>query len=237
MTIHCDIVDKSTRGSVYDWDKIAHAIQTQVRFDVAQAWGIGNASTVQVRDTPAPGHWPVYLFDDSDVAGALGYHETDPNHPTLPTGKVFVKTDEKYGLAPSVTMSHEIVEIIGDPWAANAIQATASEWWALELCDPVEADALGYTLEGVLLSDFVLPAWFFGGPGPYSYARRVSRWRTLTRGGYQAKWSQSTGWIQQTADAAPGVTSRAVTMPRNFDRRIDTYMSTLMPVEPATEGA
>jgi hypothetical protein len=173
MTIHVDLIDKSTRGSAYDWQKIAHAIQTQVRYDVAPAWGIGNSSTVKVVDAPVPGHWPVYLFDDSDEPGALGYHETDADHPTLPVGKVFVKTDEKYGLAPSVTLSHEILEIIGDPWAANAIQATASEWWAVELCDPVEADRDGYSLEGVLLSDFVLPAWFFGGPGPYTYAKRV----------------------------------------------------------------
>jgi hypothetical protein len=231
MTIHVDLIDRSTRGSAYDWERIAHALQTQVRLHVAQAWGIGNSSTVRVMDTPVPGHWPVAILDDSDIQGALGYHETDPGNPVLPVGKVFVKTDERYGLAPSVTLSHEVLEIIGDPWAANAIQATASEWWAMELCDPVEADRDGYSLEGVLLSDFVLPAWFFGGPGPYTYAKRVSRPRTLRPGGYQAKWSQSTGWTEDMAQPAPGATSRAVTMARNFDRRLNTFLSTLLPVE------
>lgn len=234
MTIHIDLIDKTTLGSKYDWDKIGHAIQTQVRYDVAGPWGVGNSIFIQTRTSPAAGHWPVYLVDESDVEGALGYHETDPNHPTVPVGYVGVKTDEKYGLSPSVTLSHEVLEMVGDPWAANGMQATSSEWWAVELCDPVEADADGYVLEGVMLSDFVLPAWFFGGPGPYTYCKRVSRPRTLRPGGYQAKWSQSTGWTQDVARSADGVTSRYETMGkhgRNFERRLNTYLSTLLPVE------
>src|SRR2546430_17094881 len=32
--------------------------------------------------------------------------------------------------------------------------------YALEVCDSVEADNLGYFIDGVLVSDFVTPAWF-----------------------------------------------------------------------------
>lgn len=215
MTIHIDLIDQGTRGSAYDWQKIAHACQTQVRYDVAQAWGVGNSCTVTVRSKPLARHWPVYILDDSDVDGALGYHETDPNSPVLPIGKVFVKTDEKYGLSPSVTLSHEICEIIGDPMAQSAFQATATQWWAIELCDPCEADALGYELEGVMLSDFVLPAWFYGGPGPYTYRNTIPKARTLAKGGYQAYFDTRTGqWTQTTAQSEPGVTSRAETLGR-----------------------
>jgi len=213
VTIHVDIVDQSSRGGFYDWEKIAHACQTQIRFNVAGPWGIGNAATVRVVDKPVPGHWPVYILDDSDVDGALGYHDTDPNNPILPIGKVFVKTDEKYGLEPSVTLSHEIVEIIGDPMAQYTFQATATQFWVVELCDAVEADALGYEVEGVLVSDFVLPQWFYGGPGPYSYRRSVTNSRQLARGGYQAYFDVAARrWTQITANSAPGTTSRAVTM-------------------------
>ena len=221
MTIHVDIIDKLTAGSRYDWAKIAHAIQTQVREDVAPVWGVGNSSMIQVRTAPVPGHWPLYIFDTSDEAGALGYHETDPANPTQPIGKAFVKTDEQYGLAVSVTISHEVVEMIGDPWALSTVQcnpANAAEFWALELGDPVEADRDGYALEGVMLSDFVTPAYFFGGPGPYDYCKRLTKPRTLRPGGYQAFWNGRT-WTQRTASAAPGVTSRAWTMGRNKTRR------------------
>lgn len=229
MTIHIDVIDQSGTSGRYDWPKIVHACQMQVRLHVAQAWGMGNSAMIEMRDAPVPGHWPVYLLGNSDVQGALGYHETDADY--RPVGKIFVLTDEHYGLAPSVTLSHEICEIIGDPWADAGIQMTTSEWWARELCDPVEADGDGYLYDGVLLSDFVFPAWFSGRAGPYTYAKRVSKPRTLRPGGYQAKWSQSTGWIQQTADAAPGVTSRALTMPRNLGRQLDLLATTLLPVE------
>lgn len=220
MTVKVDIIDQSTRGSAYDWDKIAHAIQTQIRYDVAQAWGIGNSAAVKVKDKLTPGHWPVYILDDSDVDGALGYHETDTNNPVLPVGKVFVKTDEKYGLLPSVTLSHEIVEIFGDPMAQYTFQATATQFWAVELCDPVEADALGYELEGVQLSDFVTPAWFYGGPGPYSYKKNVDKPRKLTHGGYQAYYDTvKKAWTQITAQSVGEIISRAQTMCRVEDKR------------------
>jgi hypothetical protein len=213
MTIHIDIVDQSTFGSRYDWDKIGHAVQSQIRYDVSGPWGIGNAATVKVVDKPAAGHWPVYLMDDSDVPGALGYHEVDYTG-VLPVGKVFVATDRKYGLEPSVTLSHECVEIVGDPMAQACFQATATQFWVQELCDAVEADRLGYELDGVLLSDFVLPSWFYADTAKrYSFRGNVTKPRTLAPGGYQAYFDITTRtWKQITAQAAPGVTSRAQTL-------------------------
>jgi hypothetical protein len=216
MTIHIDIVDQSSYGRQYDYEKWAHAIQGQIRYQVAGPWGIGNAATVRVVDRPAAGHWPVFMLDDSDVDGALGYHTTDDNNPILPIGKVFVGTDRKYGLEPSVTLSHECVEIIGDPMGQYTFQATATQFWVVELCDAVEADRLGYEFEGVLLSDFVLPQWFYGGPGPYSFRRSVGRSRMLAPGGYQAYFDVvSRTWKQTTAQTAPGAVSRAYTMGRH----------------------
>lgn len=216
MTINIDIIDQSTRGSAYDWQRIAAALQEQVRSHVSGPWGMGNSATVRVRTKPLRGHWPVYLLDDSDIAGALGYHETDPGSPILPIGKVFVKTDEKYGLEPSVTLSHEVVEIIGDPMAQLTFQATATQFWALELCDPCEADALAYEtpkFPGVLLSDFVLPQWFFGGPGPFTYRQTIPTFRTLAKGGYQAYMDTKTGkWTMVNARSEMMKISRSRTM-------------------------
>jgi hypothetical protein len=92
MTVHIDIIDQSGTSSRYDWPKIVHACQQQVRLHVAQAWGMGNSAMIELRAAPVPGHWPVYLLGNSDVQGALGYHETDADY--RPVGKIFVLTDE-----------------------------------------------------------------------------------------------------------------------------------------------
>jgi hypothetical protein len=232
VTIHIDVIDQSGSSGRYDWPKIVHACEMQVRLHVAQAWGMGNSAMIEMRSAPVSGHWPVYLLKNADeVPDALGWHETDASY--RPVGYVGVETDEKYGLSPSVTLSHEVCEIIGDPWADASIQVSSSEFWARELCDPVEADRDGYEYDGVLLSDFVFPSWFsLQGQAPYTYARRVTRPRVLRPGGYQAKWSQSTGWLTQATPPAPGAqVSRSKTMARNFTRSLDSYMSTLLPVE------
>lgn len=223
MTQHYDVIVTYDDGE--DWDKIAHAIQGQLRYHVAGPWKTANDAFVAVRDAPVAGHMPVYILDKSDVDGALGYHDVDPTNPTLPIGKVFAGTDKQYGLSASVTASHEIMEMAGDLWCLASMQcnpANPAEFWAQELGDPVEADADGYEYQGVLLSDFVYPAYFVGtgaaSDGRYDYAQRLTKPRTLRPGGYQAYWNGRT-WTQRTAQSEPGVTSRAFTMHRNRTRR------------------
>jgi hypothetical protein len=210
-------------------EPISAAIQRQAREHFAPAYGTDSQCAVVVgtAGVKSPGDWPVYIYDDSDQAGALGYHQDIKG---VPTGKVFAKTDLHYGLSVSVTLSHEILEMLGDPFAATAVQFSTSTWAAFEVCDAVEADVLGYTIDGVLVSDFVLPAWFVGGAGPYSFKRHVTRPRTLAKGGYIGLWSQSTGWTQQVAKR-DGVTSRSETMGRHFERACASYEMALLDVE------
>jgi hypothetical protein len=65
----------------------------------------------------------------------------------------------------SVTASHEALEIFGDPQAGYWAQMTTGALVALELCDPVEAEAYSITV-GILrpvkvaVSNFVLPTYF-----------------------------------------------------------------------------
>jgi len=40
------------------------------------------------------------------------------------------------------------------------IQSMIPEIHALEACDAVESDKLGYEIDGVMVSDFITPAWF-----------------------------------------------------------------------------
>jgi len=49
------------------------------------------------------------ILDDSDQAGALGYHDLTSDG--LPIGKVFAASDLKAGTSWTVTASHELLEM------------------------------------------------------------------------------------------------------------------------------
>src|SRR5258708_24239792 len=90
------------------------ALQTQVHRDFAPIWGIdADVSFVPSGSNPNPGLWWLTVLDDSDQAGALGYHDiTDQG---LPLGKGFAGTDLKYSKQWTVTASHELLEMLADP--------------------------------------------------------------------------------------------------------------------------
>ncbi len=96
--------------------------------------------------------------DNPDQAGALGYHELTSRG--TPLGKVFAGLDLRSGVSWTVTLSHELLEMLADPWINWCAQGTDGKIYALEVCDAVESDKLGYEIDGVMVSDFITPAWF-----------------------------------------------------------------------------
>src|SRR5271154_5664829 len=90
------------------------ALQQQVSTDFASVWGIdADLSFIDSQSTPGPGQWWLVILDNSDQAGALGYHDlTDEG---LPLGKVFAQTDLEYNELWTVTASHELLEMLVDP--------------------------------------------------------------------------------------------------------------------------
>lgn len=174
------------------------AVEKQVLDHFGPAWHIGaHFEFYGVGKTAPAGRWVVALLGSSDQAGALGYHDLTPDG--LPLGKVFAATDREYGSSVSVTLSHEVLEMLADPWIALAAQGADGRFYAWEVGDPVEDDSLGYEIDGVLVSAFVTPAWFGTGPGPLSYPDgRVSQPLTLAAGGYMSVFDPSSGqgWTQ-----------------------------------------
>src|SRR5260370_14436911 len=58
--------------------------------------------------------------------------------------------------------------------------------YAYEVCDPCEADANGYQIDGVLVSDFVTPTWFQPTPqpgGPFDFQEKIPKPLGLLPGG------------------------------------------------------
>jgi hypothetical protein len=143
---------------------------------------------VQVRahqqgDHLESGWWKVYLLDDADTAGALGYHDEDEHG--VPYGKVFTKISLQYGSVSSV-LSHEVIELFLDPPCNRfAIDFNTGVLYAVEGGDPVENDS--YDAGGIEVSNFIMPAWFDLTPQAgdhFDWLGKLTAPFTMTKGGY-----------------------------------------------------
>jgi hypothetical protein len=108
----------------------------------------------------------IYLWDDESVGDALGYH--DENHKGIPYGFVFPKISERAGEDWTVTLSHEALELIADADANLFVQGPhpteprRNVFFWYEVCDAVQAET--YKIDGVELSNFLLPMYFTRAP-------------------------------------------------------------------------
>ncbi len=230
-------INLSTSLSQASAQQIVSALAIQVAQDFAPAWG-RNALLYLApagQKVPTPGYWTIGFFDNSDQAGALGYHDITAEG--LPLGKIFVETTLSAGDLVSVTASHETLEMLADP----DINLTAefddpmgapAKFYAYEVCDACEDDGFGYLINGVTVSDFVFPAYFeqFQSTNPgaqFDHRKHVSEPFSILSGGYMGVLDLSNlgaGWQQVTADLAPNPKSRAHVGSRRERRRTPRHM-------------
>ena len=162
-----------THGLLSDAEVIAaiRAINRQINEDFMPYWNIGGTlrlegcSTDELEvDNPQDlqGEAIVYIWDKSDVPNALGYHEA--NFRGIPYGFVFVDIATEVGENWTVTFSHEVLELLGDRQANSLIRGPhprdkrrkVYHWH--EMCDAVQDET--YEIDGVEVSNFVLPLYF-----------------------------------------------------------------------------
>jgi hypothetical protein len=80
-----------------------------------------------------------------------------------------------------------------------------SKIYALEVCDAVESDELGYKIDDVLVSDFVTPAWFEPTETDrLDFRHHVAKELELARGGYISTFDPSSGWTQVNSKGEAG---------------------------------
>jgi hypothetical protein len=188
------------------------ALQAQVTEDWLPHWP-GRGATlhfVGLREAVPAGTAFIDLLDTTDVPGAGGYHDLSGK---VPYGKVFVADAMQYGEAWTVDLSHELLEMLGDPDVNTILPIPHTSWHCYrEVCDAVEADQYGYTKPrwpDVLLSDFCYPAYFKGGPGPYDAMRHLSGPAPrLLSGGYLGIELPDGQWTQIVKRRADGMLSR-----------------------------
>jgi hypothetical protein len=230
MSIQISVINSSTVLSDSDVSAAVPALQKQVTNDFYPAWGVDAELTfVSSAGDPAPGSWWLVILDDSDQANALGYHDITADG--LPLGKVFAGSDMKFGSSWTVTASHELLEMLGDPdinlTAFVQTSDTAGTLYAYEVCDACEADHYGYKIDGVDVSDFVFPAWFESFRKSHStqfdQKKHVHKPFHLLSGGYIGVFdvSSGSGWHSLMAEKEmASVFSRGAVGSRRERRRV-----------------
>lgn len=201
------VTNNSTVISDEDVQHIVAAMQHQISYHFKPYWDSG-ANLKWAGKKPIDGTWEIAFLDDSDQAGALGYHDFDPSH--YPVAKVFAGTDLQYGYNPGVTASHEALEMLADPYINLAAQTSNTEFYGYEVGDPVEADTDGYTINvarrgapaiDVLVTNFILPRWFVpesptDGTYKFDYRGILTQPLEVRDGGYVSIFTSGEGWGQ-----------------------------------------
>ncbi len=174
-------------------------------------------------EQPVANYWKLWLMDNSDDAGALGYHD-DPGG--VPEARVFVEDDIRYSSEISVTISHELMEMLADPTTTRMGPTIGGAQYIVEVCDAVEADEDGYPKLGVQVSDFVLPAYYgfraWGVPlsAPYDFRGLLTASCPALRPGGYIMFLENGVWTNKMARYADGSLSHRAIRPlgRTFRR-------------------
>jgi len=145
------IVNSSTLVTDNEGNLIVKALNVLLP-EFCKDWNISPTLTTYVprgKTTTIPRK--IFLFDDADIEGVLGYHDLSSN---VPYGKCFAQTVLSEGgvilyspnhKVPTVAevVCHEVFELLVNPYC--------NEWWdigdsrilyAKEPCDPVQSNAL-----------------------------------------------------------------------------------------------
>ncbi|MBZ5552809.1 MAG: hypothetical protein LAO21_08830 [Acidobacteriia bacterium] len=165
-----------TNGQIPDEEiqRVVQAINRQIAGDFEPYWSLGARLRLEGRSGKRPskvdladmrGDAVLYLWNGADVSDALGYHDT--NNRGIPYGFVFTQLSKELEENWTVTLSHEALELIADPEANLLVQGphpahphrAVFHWY--EMSDAVQGDT--YKIDGVEVSNFVLPLYFTGG--------------------------------------------------------------------------
>jgi len=113
-----------------------------------------------------------------------------------------------------LTACHEILEMLANPFGNRVIAGDSPKSdqgrveFLVEVCDPSEAAEFGYTVNGVLVSDFYTPNYFdpIQAPGVrYSFTGALTEPRQVVAGGYLS-WHEpvsTTGFSSSCSALSP----------------------------------
>ena len=171
------VVNRSRTLADADLQKAVRAINRQLEEDFYPHWqfgaqlrldSAGRVPTQRDRKIALPtlpgrrGDAVIYIVDKPTMAATEGYH--DDNNADVPFGFVFLKACGEGADDWTVALSHEAIELVGDPLSNLLVQGPYPKdrrhlvFHQFELCDAVSGEY--YEIEGVKVQNFVLPGWF-----------------------------------------------------------------------------
>jgi len=193
------LVSESQQVPFSEVAKIAAALQKQVTRDFGLIWDIdATIDAYEKLEDVSPGCWPIIIRDDIGVAGAAGIHMDEDGQPYA-----LVQASERTPL----TCSHELLEMLADPFGTRLVASDSIKpgqgrvRYLVEVCDPSEGDAFGYTVNGILLSDFYTPNFFdpVAAQGVrYSFTGAITKPKQILKDGYLSWMDEHGKWWQGT---------------------------------------
>jgi hypothetical protein len=205
LPVHVALVANTEQVVASDLASVAAAAQLQATRDFGPMWGV--SATVDafpsLDDVPA-GYWPVIVEDNINQPGAGGYHWDQNNQPYALV---------QYSDTWSLTVSHETLEMLGDPYG-NRTHAGPSPadnvtqvQFLVEVCDPCEDAQFAYSINGILVSDFITPDFYDATSADgvkYSFTGAIPGPRQILTGGYVSYLDPSDNhmWQQVWPDGA-----------------------------------
>ncbi|MFC7258592.1 hypothetical protein [Streptomyces lutosisoli] len=199
LVTHLALVSESDQITPSQLNRVAAALQKQAIRDFDPIWKIpASVDAFDKLDDVPVGYWPMIVRDDIQQAGAAGVH-LDNN------GQPFSLIE--YSDSWSLTASHEMLEMLGDPGGSRLVAGQSPKpgqgvvEFLVEVADPSEAPENGYTINGLLMSDFFTPNFYdpVAAPGVrYSFTGKLDGPRKILPGGY-ISWHDpvSDHWWQQ----------------------------------------
>jgi hypothetical protein len=185
----------------------AAAVHKQLTRDFEPIWGLrATLDTFEDLSSVPSDYHPVVIFSDSqELVGqlevAIGPEYTAALIDDFERGRMSglhlnAFTRQPFALveasdAWSVVLSHEVLELIADPFgnrliaAAHPLDASQRVKYLVEVCDPCQA--VWYPVNGVPVSDFFTPRYFDPvglESGRYSFTGELTQPLEISEGGY-----------------------------------------------------
>ena len=181
---HIALVSQSKNVEFKDVARVSAALQKQVTRDFGPIWEIQATvdAFAELEQVPID-YWPIIVMDDIHTDAAGIHLDKD--------GQPFALV--KFSPGWSLTASHECLEMLCDPSGDKVLAGKSPNpdqgrvLFLVEVCDPSEASAFAYTVNGVAVSDFYTPRYFdpVAAPGVrYSFTCAITKPRQILKGGY-----------------------------------------------------
>ena len=207
LTDHIALVSLTREIPSRDLLRAAAAVQKQLTRDFTPIWGLrATLDTFEDLGSVPSDYHPVVVFGYAkELVGqlerAIGPEYTAQLVDDFERGKLTglhtnAFTRQPFSLVQvtdgwTVTISHEVLEMIADPFGNRLIAAAHPLYeqervkYLLEVCDPCQA--VWYPVNGVPVSDFYTPRYFDPVEVPggrYSFAGEIERPLQILDGGY-----------------------------------------------------